>query len=302
MVSVTVLPLAVLGYGLWLNYQFGRKRTVLRLRKQLLEQFTARQYFDDAAVRDLTYVGEHGRTGAEKQMVLNVIDQLVKTIQEKVRGHQLTYHGYELESLIRHIPLMLDNRAQPGDEENYRRAGEVLTDIWRWVGKPKATDDALSTREALRRLALQSVQLTTEDTVFGYLEIAADCDSQMVFDIGIASLEAKRRTLAVAALTKLEALAEASVIDQSHEAGRTMSNLVGMAAHLAARRGSGAIRAQKALQALDVDSRQQALNYAYEYHYAAGRFDIADDISSFQITPAISQGPPDFKLPKTTGT
>lgn len=281
--TVTFLPVGVLASGLLLINEFKREKVVKRLADELLKTLDAKRSIDTVALADLSYLGEHGRAGAEKEMVLNVIDGLVKTVQKEVRDHELIYNGYELESLIRHIPLMLDNRAQPGDDENYRRAGELLTDIWRWVSVPKVTDDALSTREALRRLALQSVRLTTEDTVLGYLEIAADCDSQMVFDIGVASLEEKKYTLAVAALTKLEAMAETSMRNQSPEAGHAMANAVGMAAHLAASAQSGAIRARMTLQDLDVNSRNQALNDAFNYHYGANRFDIADEISSFQI-------------------
>lgn len=279
--SVTFLPFGVLIFGLGLNNQFKREKVIDRLADELLRTLDAKQNIDTLALADLGYLGEHGRAGSEKQMVLDVIDRLAETVQEKVKTYKLKYRGYELESLIRHIPAMLDNPNQPGDDQNYRRAVEVLANIWRWVAAPKVSDDALSTREALRHLGVKSVEKTTEDTALAYLEIAADCDSQMVFEMGLAALKFKRHTLAAAALNKLEAMANNAVGGAAEVNRETKSNLIGMAADLAADGPSGIIRAETTLH-LNADifspSLRHALSDATNYHYDAGRFEIADKI------------------------
>jgi hypothetical protein len=281
--TVTFLPFAVLITGLRLNSQFKRQKVVDHLASELLKSLDADRNIDTIVLRDLSYLGEHGQAGDEKEIVLNVIDRLAETVQFKVKTNVLRYSGYELESLIRHIPAMLDNTAQPGNDQNYRRAVEVLANIWRWLGTRRVTDDALSTREALRHLALQSVERTAEDTSLAYLEIAADCDSHMVFDMGLAAIKSQKYTLAVAALTKLEAMASNALAStQAFDVKReTRSNLLGIAAYLAADGPSGSIRAETSLrlnEELFSPSLRHALADASDYHYDAGRFDIADKI------------------------
>jgi hypothetical protein len=289
--TVTFLPFAVLITGLRLNSQFKREKVVEHLASALLKSLDADQNIDTVALRDLSYLGEHGNAGDEKEIVLDVIDRLAESVQVKVRTNVLSYNGYELESLIRHIPAMLDNTSQPGNDQNYRRAVEVLANIWRWLGTRKVTDDALSTREALRHLALRSVERTAEDTSLAYLEIAADCDSHMVFDMGLAAIKIQRYTLAAAALTKLEAMASNAVASkEASDVGReTRANLLGIAAHFAADGPSGSIRAETCLrlnEELFSPSLRHALADASDYHYDAGRFDIADKIRLFMAAAA----------------
>jgi hypothetical protein len=281
--TVTFLPFAVLITGLRLNNQFKREKVVEYLGNELLKRLDADRNIDTVALRDLSYLGEHGRPGDEKGMVLDVIDRLAETVQQETKAFHLNYNGYELESLIRHIPAMLDNNDQPGDDQNYRRAVEVLANIWRWVGLHKVSDDALSTREALRHLALRSVERMAEDTSLAYLEIAADCDSHMVFDIGLAAISSRKYVLATAVLTKLESLASNAVDAKqtSDMARETRANLLGIAAYLAADGASGCLRAETSFrlnEELFSPSLRLALVDASDYHYAAGRFDIADKI------------------------
>lgn len=282
--TVTFLPFAVLLTGLWLNSQFKRKKVVERLARELLKSLDAERNIDTVTLRDLSYLGEHGQAGEEKAIVLDVIDRLAETVQLEVKMHRLNYKGYELESLIRHIPAMLDNSSQPGNDENYRRAVEVLANIWRWLGTRNVSDDALSTREALTHLALRSIEKTTEETSLAYLEIAADCDCQMVFDMGLAAIKTKKYSLAVAALTKLEASASNAMENKFGPDGarEIKANLLGITALLASEGPSGSLRAETSLsynENLFAPSLRSALADAFAYHYEAGNFEIADKIS-----------------------
>jgi hypothetical protein len=284
--TVTILPLGVLLLGFRLNRKFRRTEVVKRLADELLKRLDDDRNIDTVALSDLSYLGEYGHAGDEKEIVLDVINNLVEIVQKKVKTRELNYNGYELESLIRHIPAMLDNNSQPGNDRNYRRAVEVLSNIWRWLSKRKVTDDALSTREALTHLALQSVEKTAEETALAYLEIAADCDSHMVFDMGLAAIRAKKYPLAVAALSKLEAMASNAVVNKlDREVSReARANLLGITAHLAADGPSAACRAESAInlnEELFSPSLRSALTDAYDYHYSASRFDIADKILLF---------------------
>jgi hypothetical protein len=135
----------------------------------------------------------------------------------------------------------------------------------------------------LTQLAVRSVEMTDEDTALAYLEIAADCDSHMVFDMGLAAIKIKKYPLAVAALSKLEAMADSTNLDtQNPDMSREIrANLLGIAAYLAAEGPSGALRTETGLHSnkeLFSPSLRDALADAFNYHYYSGRFDISDPI------------------------
>jgi hypothetical protein len=275
---VTVLPFGVLVMGLWLNRQFEREKVVARLGNVLLKTFEVSGHLDSIALKDLTYLGEHSKAGNEKGVVLDVIDQIVSRVLEKA-----TYGGFELEILIRHIPTILNNTAESGNEENYQRALEVLSRIWRRLYIRRITDDSFSTRETIRHLALHSVEKMSEATTLAYLEIAADCDSHLVFDIGLASFKANKYLLATAALAKLEQMTSNALSSTLEpEAQReTRANLLGMTAHFAASGPSSFHRAKTSIQyneELFIPPLLAALADAVDYQYMAGRFETADKL------------------------
>jgi hypothetical protein len=297
--AVTLLPLIVLLSGYRLNNKFKRETVVANLAEELLARLDADRSIDTVALKDLSYLGEHGRAGEEKEVVLNIIDELVETVQKRVKQGSLDYHGHELDSLIRHIPEMLDNPTQPGNDQNFTRAVEVLVNIWRWLGPNselgKVTDDSIATRAALRHLALYSVEKMAEATSHNYLEIAAECDSHMVFEMALAAIKAGRYPLAIAALGKLESLA-GNAVTLAHDsetirkygreqlesvAKETKGNLLGIAASLAADSPSGALRAEKILhdnEEIFSPTIRHALADAFVYHSRAGYLDIADKV------------------------
>jgi hypothetical protein len=283
--TVTILPFGVLIMGLRLNRQFKRSEVIARLADTLLETFENEGILDAVAIGDLSYLGEHGKAGEEKGLVLDVIDRLAERVQDKVKDENVPYHGFELEILIRHIPIMLDNTIQPGNDQNYRRAAEVLANIWRWLSmRRRVTDDALSTRETLRHLSLQAVNRTGEETALTFLEIAADCDGHLVFEIGLTAVESHKYLLAAAAFSKLEAIASDAIVrNRAPEVQReTIADLLGMTAHFATAGPAGFRRAETALQLneeLFAPTLRNALTDAFDYHYDDGRYETADKIS-----------------------
>jgi hypothetical protein len=284
-VTVIVLPFGVLVMGLWLNRQFERERVIRRLANKLadglLERLEGHGGLDADAFKDLSYLGEHSKAGDEKQFVLDAIGRLAGIVQEKVKRRGLRYNGYELQSLILLVPAMLENAVQPQGDQNYRRAVEVLTNLWRWLGKGRVTDDAISTSAALGYLALRAVERPNEDTALTYLDAVAECDSRMVFEMGLAALVARKYRVASGALTKLETIA----YEVNQRAGdpyqRRMSraNLLGMVAHFAADGEAGFRRAETSLSMnpeLFTPTLRAALADAFDYHYQDGGFETAD--------------------------
>ncbi|HEY0404168.1 MAG TPA: hypothetical protein VGC89_00465 [Pyrinomonadaceae bacterium] len=291
--TVTILPSGVLFMGLWLNGQFKREKVVKRLEDDLFRRFEADDSLDSVALKDLSYLGEQGKSGDEKELVLDVIDRLAKRVQNKVKEQNLQYDGFELEVLIRHIPGMLDNHVEPGNDQNYRRAVEVLSNIWRWLGRRRTiTDDALSTREVLKHLALLTVEKTGEETALAYLEVAAECDSHVVLEFGLAAFKADKFLLAAAALNKLEEMAADAIAgNRDFETRRsTLANLLGMTAHFAISGPSGLRRAETSLrlnEELFAPTLRSILDDAIDYQYEMGRYDTSDALCL--LVPAASK-------------
>jgi hypothetical protein len=279
--TVTLLPIGVFSMGLWLNTQFKREKVVEHLAGRLLQRPENDSSINSDALRDLSYLGEHGRSGKEKDIVLKIIDGVAKRAQEMAR--RFDYKGYELDSLIRQLPVMLDNTGQPGNDENYLRTADLLKDIWRWLSTRGVTGDALATKAAIRQLALRSVKTMAEDTTFRYLDVAADCDSNIVFEMGLAAIKVGKYRVAAGALDKLEMMAGVAAGDHgpglAHRAVK--GNLLGIVACMAAEGSAGAMRAETTLrlnEELFSPSLRLAINDAFDYHYRAGRFDIADKV------------------------
>jgi hypothetical protein len=285
--TMVVVPFIVVVMGVWLNNNLKRERVAGHIEKTLLKRLNDGQGLEGSDLRDLVYMGEHGHAGEEKEIVLDIIDRVAKSVRH--RAKEFGYKGYELESLIRPLPAMLNNSDKPGNDLNYIRAGGVLADTWRWLGKLQVTGDALATKAALRQLALRSVEAMAEDTSFAYLEIAADCDSHVIFDMGLVAIKVAKHRVAAAALTKLEEMAAdalGGIHGPSAAHGEVRGDMLGMVACLAAEGPSGAMRAETALhlnEELFSPSLRRAINDAFDYHYRAGRFIIADMVKELSV-------------------
>jgi hypothetical protein len=279
--TMVVVPLIVVVIGVWLNNNLERERIAIHIERALLKRINDGRGLESYSLRDLIYMGEHGRPGEEKDIVLNIIDSVTKRTQEKAR--EFNYKGYELDSLIRHLPAMLDNAAQAGNDENYLRVADLLKDIWRWLSTRTVSDDVLATKAAIRQLALRSVTAMAEDTTFHYLDVAADCDSNIVLEMGLMAIKAGKYRIVAGALDKLETMA--GVAADGHGSGLTQrtvkGNLLGIVACMAAEGTSATMRAETTLrlnEELFAPSLRRAINNAFDYHYRAGRFEIADKV------------------------
>ena len=283
--AVTVLPAFVLIAGLWLNRQFKRRLVVRRLARRLARSFRKRGHFDERILNDLSYLGEHGRAGDEKKLVLDEIDSLARDVQGNKWSLRQQYNGSELEELIRNIQRMLDNELKPGNDDNYRHAVEVLARVWRRLQSRTALPaDATSTHETLKHLGLLAVRAKTEQTALAYLEEAAACDSDIVFEMGLSAFGDGKYFLGVAALTKLEGMASDTTL-RNHTrdtAADIVSNMLGLVAHFAGEGSAAAFRrAETSLavnQELFAPTLREAIAAAVEYQYGAGRYETADKL------------------------
>jgi len=222
-------------------------------------------------ITDLTYLGEHGQPGDEKNLVLKVFMDVATAVQQDKR-----YTGRELEEVIRSLGTLLHGKAQTGNDENYKRAADLLKNIWSKVPSEISSYDAMLAASMLKQLGFKVVEEKSEEIAFIYIKNAAAWDSSAVFELGLRALEVKRIRIAIEALNKLEALAEHGGVLRPTE---TLDNLLGLLAHFIAYSPSALMRAEVFLSRTRdyfQPTLKDCINVAVYHHYIAGNFATAD--------------------------
>jgi hypothetical protein len=318
---VTFTPSLAAWFGIRLISGHRRAAVIKRLAGDLKKSFARQGYFESTVFDDLIYLGEHGKAGEEKEMVLAIVENLARDIQRRD-----DYQGCELEDLIRSIEMILCGECK-GDDRNYCHAVNIMKEIWKTLTKPeqKMHSDASATLHVLKSLSLAAVIHKSEQTALEYLEEDALCDSNIVFEVGFAALSAKRFFIATAALNKLEALAadqtaltratqdelaewlkknepalakgnEAIMDEMEHRQGtlseqlevnnEVTANLLGLLSHF---RGSGLSASKRAEISLSQNGDAflapltDSLKSAFTYHFNRGQYDTSDRIAEFKV-------------------
>ena len=318
---VTFTPSVAAWFGIRLISGHRRAQVIKRLTEDLRKSFARQGYFDSTVFDDLIYLGEHGKAGEEKEMVLAIVEDLVRDIQGRDN-----YQGCELEDLIRSIEVILCGECQ-GDDRNFCHAANILKEVWDTLTtrEQKMHSDASAALHVLKSLSLISVTDKSEQTTLEYLEEDALCDSNIVFEVGFTALSAKRFLIATAALNKLEALVaehtaltraardelaawrkqnapaiakgdgairdelerrEWALGEQLTVNGEVASNLLGLLSHF---RSSGLSASKRAETSLSQNSDAflaplpDSLKAAFTYHFNRGQYDTSDRIAEFKV-------------------
>ena len=234
---------------------------------------------------DLIRLGEQGDAGLEKMQVLEALNYLAAQVQ----GWE-SYEGDELEQLVQGIETILVGGGQRGSIDNFRLAAGILGRIVARSQERRliAAPDMGITLRTLGRLGVGALDLEFERATLAYLEpIASSAEgeegafqsaSQRLFEIGTSALETKRFLIAVAALNKLETLAEYRV----PLSGEISADLLGLLAHFwtadsKAARGH-AQRILSRTEAFFSPSLQDSLRSAIEHQIRTTQFDTADKL------------------------
>lgn len=226
---------------------------------------------------DLILLGEQGRPGFEKKLVINALGRLAKQVQSSEK-----YKGRELECLIRGFKTVLINNKNQGNESDFHCTAEILKSIWnRFSGLHLSSQaDQSILRIIFSELASASVASKSDETAMAYLGLGVIYyDSDIIFEIGLLALRSQRNLIATIALNNLETLAE-DVTHPDHDA--IIYDLLGLLAHFISSGGTLRKRASLFLARTEKDfqpSLQDCIERTREYHYNNGNYETADSLS-----------------------
>lgn len=290
-VLLTLVPTLTFVGGWVLFDRCRRVKVVESVAKSLRQSYEKRKVLDATDLEDLIYLGTHGKAGRQKNLVLEVIDETA----QRVQVGEVYYNGSELEDLIRGIAAMLRYENQRGNDDNFTRAAAILKKIWSQISMNEYSysSDATATLDTLKELGIFAVKHRSSPTALIYIEDAAACDSDILFEMGVVALQAHHFFIASAVLVKLESAASHMLEESDDSDGGALrvkaldsplevrSNLIGLLAHFTV---AGVSARRRALLSFRTNpeyftpSRAAAFEEAFEYHYNMARFETSDKV------------------------
>ncbi|MDX6692541.1 MAG: hypothetical protein QOF02_144 [Blastocatellia bacterium] len=237
---------------------------------------------DKDTLYDLIFLGRGGKAGKDKTMVLDALERIATLVQTSS-----TYQGDELEELIRGLKGILLNGEQPGNDDNFNQAVDIIKHIRYELSQKDETSkyiDAGLANTVLEELGVEAIKSKSGQIAERFLE-EASFSSKIVFEMGLIALYNKQFHTAILALNKLETLAEA----QRLAACSATFDLLGMLAHFTFNGTASRMRADSFLSNSISDfspSIDYCLFEAYAHHYENSNFDTADMV--FQLRQQIT--------------
>lgn len=229
---------------------------------------------DEETLYDLLYLGQHGKSGKEKELALGALARIAAIVQSSE-----DYQGDELEDLIRGLKDVVLNDERSGDDDNFKQVIEIIKHIRSRFSSNESRSryiDAGLAVTVLEELGVEAVKTKSAQTAERFMEEAA-FSSSIVFNMGLTALSNKQFHIASFALNKLESLAE----DKHLAACPETFDLLGLIAHFV---NSGVAARRRADSFLTENARffkpsiNECLGAAYEHHYFGSNFGTADAI------------------------
>ena len=293
-VIVTVVPILAIVFGLLQVSAFRRTKLVKELEDELMDSISAHRsrlkrlvnrmfwkkrnphLLRDESLHDLIYLGEHGKPGNDKKLVLDALSRVAEKAQASP-----DYKDGELEALIKGLKTIVINNTKPGEDGDFILVAKVLKDIREKLSarpNPIQHNDALSARTVFDGLCVEAVKHRAKATSKELLKDASSGDVDMVFEVGLAALNAKQFDIATEALTKLEVLAD----EQGLKCGDETANLLGLLAQFIASQSDSTSRRAGAYlresQTSFIPSLEECVKAARKHHYGASNYDTADSL------------------------
>lgn len=284
-VIVTIIPVAALVFGYSLPRDYTREKVIKQFKSDLISGFNKTRTLNHDTLMKLVYLGEHGNPGIQKNLVLTAFIEIAEHVQKSKGGY--LYKGRELAELVRAVRTVVEDGAKCGNDDNFKRAAHLLKAIWSRVSGEISNQDATLAASALKQLGLTAVTQRSEETATIYVMHAAECDDSVVFELGVAALNAKRYRVATIALDKLETLAWKENNGRELRNTETVHNLLGLLAQYDSGGPSASRRAAQFLSRarnLFSPSLEACVESATSYHYRAGSFDTADKVIKLSET------------------
>ncbi len=280
-----VLVLTVIFW--WSQMREHSRETVLQLLcRRCARNVRRRGILPERTLADIVYLGEQGEPGHEKKQVLEALDGLAASVQNRKQ-----YTGYELEGLIQGIETTTLGGAGVGVLDNFLRAAGVIEHILLRLQRPElsAAPDTAIALWTLERLGVASLQLGSERAALAVLWVVASAAerqdgafqfaTERLFGIGRAALvDARCFLVAVAALSKLEASAERRTLLK----GEVAADLLGLLAEFWANDGTARRHARSVLERVAgyfEPPLLEGMKAAIEHQYRTAHFNTADKLA-----------------------
>jgi len=275
LVSLTFV-LAVI-YGLRLPTKYSRVNVIAHLRDKLIKSFNEDGHLDEDVIDDLSYLGEHGKPGDEKQLVLDAFKSVTYEVLDSPK-----YSGTELKEILLSFKEIVSGKDKPGNDTNYASASVLLTHVWKKISENESRlssdNDARHAAQMLSALGIEAVKNMSQQTALTFVENAGQCDDKIVFEIGLAALRVKQFRVASGALSKLKWMAKSENQLQLTPSDMTL-NLLGLLAHFIHYGDATKELAESFLSGKDISfspSLEACINAAIYYHYFDSNFDTVN--------------------------
>jgi len=246
----------------WLVTDLGK-----RIRKAIKE----RRVVVDADLEDLILLGENGSPGHEKAIVIKTLGSICDDVRSLP-----SYTGNELGVLVRGLERILDGNEESPTTDNFIEGIGIVQSTWTEIdalskrGAPDITA-LIETTCSIAELALRS---GSDAVASASLDVVPDV-IRIPFRVGLAALLRDNFRVALAALSRLEAIAERK--------GEISNELIALVAHFAIKGRSGSHLARSfagRIKTLDAVVLERA-SAAVAAFYLAGDFLTADLVSNY---------------------
>ena len=233
-----------------------------------------RRHARDEDLENLIALGASGMAGHEKSVSLTWIDKVAKrTIAAP------SYSGADLSVIIHGVEEIVTDTERRGSDANFLEGIEVLRSCWitlRTRGLMKSSD-AGALIETLCVLGEAALPSCTDIVALACMDVAPD-HGQIPFRIGAAALRHSRDRVAIAALSRLGALA----VNDSFQ-----RELIGLLALFSSSGSSAAAVARTIVierHAWSVDEVRRAATNAATQFVEIGEFKMGDQVTAYAST------------------
>jgi hypothetical protein len=210
---VLILLLLVIISGMtaiFLTHQWRREAVIQSLENRATRSLSRRARLVETQLTSLIQLGKQSAAGKDKDLVLQALASLVSAVQAHER-----YEGRQLEVIILGLEDILLLGPQKGSSENFRTSADLLSELVISATKPRYSEDLRLAVRAISALARTSLPHQPSHIQMRFVDAldllnagknAATWMSEALFEIGSHAAKENQILVAMAALSKLDAL------------------------------------------------------------------------------------------------
>ncbi len=211
---LTVLVIIAGALAIVLSEQWRRDAVIRKLRKRAAKGLARWGRPIEEELMSLIQLGRHSHPGRNKELVLQALAELASAVQSCKR-----YDGRQLEVLIKGLEdVLILGHLHVGSIENFRTAADLLSEIVIPAARARHSEDLKLAVQAISVLARTALIFEMSHLPMKFLEAlellyigdhaAGTWMSQALFEIGSQAVEEDQPLVAMAALSKLDGLAQ----------------------------------------------------------------------------------------------